>query len=59
MAFFQEKIWKFAVAILKRKTTVYNYVAETVAVLFGAGNENRTRNLTLAKLCVTTSTMPA
>ena len=23
----------FAVAILKRKTTVYNYVAETVAVL--------------------------
>ena len=25
----------------------------------GAGNENRTRNLTLAKLCVTTSTMPA
>ena len=27
--------------------------------ILGAGNENRTRNLTLAKLCVTTSTMPA
>ena len=27
--------------------------------LCGAGYENRTRNLTLAKLCVTTSTMPA
>lgn len=52
------EILKFAGSILKRRTTVYNYVAETVAVLCGAGTENRTRMYCLASSQVTFTSYP-